>query len=329
MTTIGIIANPASGKDIRRLVAHGSVFDNNEKVNIIRRVLRALDAFGISRVLAMPDVFGLVIRAVEDADVRLSVEFVDIPLTNSAEDSTEAARHMVEAGVSCIITIGGDGTNRVVAKASASVPLVPISTGTNNVFPSMVEGTLAGLAAAVVALGVEGVHEQAIRRARQLVIYRDGVPVDIALVDVVVYDERFVASRAIWEAHKMRALVLAQPHVATIGASAIAAYLPEALDGQGQGLWVDLGPGGREVMVPIAPGLITPVSIRDMRWLDIGEGGRVYGAPCVLALDGEREIPVYPDQEVEIRLSAEGPFVVDIEQAVRTAIQSGFFVHPR
>jgi predicted polyphosphate/ATP-dependent NAD kinase len=30
---VGIIANPASGKDIRRLVAYGSVFDNNEKVN--------------------------------------------------------------------------------------------------------------------------------------------------------------------------------------------------------------------------------------------------------------------------------------------------------
>src|SRR5690349_24031837 len=31
MITIGLIANPASGKDIRRLVAHGSVFDNEEK----------------------------------------------------------------------------------------------------------------------------------------------------------------------------------------------------------------------------------------------------------------------------------------------------------
>jgi predicted polyphosphate/ATP-dependent NAD kinase len=36
----GIIANPAAGKDIRRLVAHGSTFDNNEKVNIVHRVLQ-------------------------------------------------------------------------------------------------------------------------------------------------------------------------------------------------------------------------------------------------------------------------------------------------
>lgn len=217
----------------------------------------------------------------------------------------------------------------MVAKASQTVPLVPISTGTNNVFPSMVEGTLAGLAAAVVALDVDDVREKAIRQARELVVYRDGEPVDIALVDVVVYDERFVASRAIWEAEKIRSVVLAQPYVGTIGASAIAAYLPEALNGRDQGLWLDLGPGGKKVMVPLAPGLITPVSIRRLRWLAVGDGGEVKDAPCVLALDGEREIPVYPGQKVEIRLSAEGPFVVDIEQAVRTAIGSGFFIHPR
>ncbi len=324
--SVGIIANPASGKDIRRLVAHGSVFDNKEKVNIIRRVLRALDAFGIPHVLAMPDVFGLVLRALEDAQVNLNVDFVDISLTNTGEDSTQAARRMVENGVSCIVTIGGDGTNRVVAKASRDVPLVPISTGTNNVFPSMVEGTLAGLAAAAVALDVNQVRERAVHRARKLVIAREGKPIDLALVDVVVYDERFVASRAIWDVEKMRTLVLVAPHVGTIGASAIAAYLPEMLTAQGHGAWLDLGPDGRRVLVPVGPGLIAPVSIRSLRWLEVGEGGRVLGAPCVLALDGERENPVYPGQDVIIYLSEEGPYVVDIQNAVRTAIEAGFFV---
>ena len=56
-------------------------------------------------------------------------------------------------GVGCLITLGGDGTNRVVAKACGDIPLVPISCGTNNVFPYMVEGTVAGLAAGLVAGG--------------------------------------------------------------------------------------------------------------------------------------------------------------------------------
>jgi len=37
--TVGIIANPESGRDIRRLVAHASVFDNMEKVSIVERLL--------------------------------------------------------------------------------------------------------------------------------------------------------------------------------------------------------------------------------------------------------------------------------------------------
>ncbi|MGV0035726.1 MAG: hypothetical protein ACNYPE_12490 [Candidatus Azotimanducaceae bacterium WSBS_2022_MAG_OTU7] len=45
--TIGIVANPASGKDVRRLVARASVFDNREKCAIIRRALSgAINAGG-------------------------------------------------------------------------------------------------------------------------------------------------------------------------------------------------------------------------------------------------------------------------------------------
>ena len=39
-TTVGIIANPASGRDIRRLVACASVFPVAEKCNMITRLLR-------------------------------------------------------------------------------------------------------------------------------------------------------------------------------------------------------------------------------------------------------------------------------------------------
>jgi predicted polyphosphate/ATP-dependent NAD kinase len=61
---VGIIANPASGRDIRRLVAYGTVFDNNEKTAIVRRVLLGLEAVGITRVAYLPEHdFGIVPRA--------------------------------------------------------------------------------------------------------------------------------------------------------------------------------------------------------------------------------------------------------------------------
>lgn len=323
---VGIIANPASGKDIRRLVAHGSVFDNNEKINIIRRVLRGLDALGIKRVLAMPDTFGLVVQAQDKARVELQVELLAMTATNTSRDSTEAARLMAAAGAGCIVTLGGDGTNRAVAKSCGYVPLVPISTGTNNVFPVMIEGTLAGLAAAVVALNVDGVRQAAIRLARRLDILRDGQPVDIALVDAVVYDERFVASRAVWDVDKIRTVILSQARPGTIGASAIAGYLPASPPDGKQGVWLEIGPGGQQVLAPIAPGLMAPVSIQSLRWLAVGEQGVVTWAPTVLALDGEREIPIKTGELIEVRLSQNGPHVVNVEAALKAASQAGLFI---
>src|SRR5437667_11976756 len=114
---VGIIANPASGRDIRRLVAHGTVFDNNEKTAIIRRVLVGLAAVGITRVAYMPEHdFGIVPRAISErsgqlasAYAALSVEPLNIPLTGTSVDSTEAASMLAELRAGCIITLGGAG----------------------------------------------------------------------------------------------------------------------------------------------------------------------------------------------------------------------------
>ena len=57
MPTIGIIANPASGKDIRRLVSYATTIDNREKVNIVKRITLAAQSMGIDRILFMPDTF--------------------------------------------------------------------------------------------------------------------------------------------------------------------------------------------------------------------------------------------------------------------------------
>ncbi|MFP6817128.1 MAG: hypothetical protein VB949_15870, partial [Pseudomonadales bacterium] len=66
MGTIGIIANPASGKDVRRLVARASVFDNQEKQAIVRRVLVGLVAAGADEVAYLDDRHGIVRTALED-----------------------------------------------------------------------------------------------------------------------------------------------------------------------------------------------------------------------------------------------------------------------
>lgn len=325
MTTVGIIANPAAGKDIRRLVAHASVFDNTEKVNIVRRVLLGLDAVGVQRVLFMPDYFGIGERALHGLKVALQTDYVHMPTEWTQADSTTAAEKMREQGVQVIITLGGDGTNRAVARGCGDVPLAPISTGTNNVFPTMIEGTIAGMAAGLIALGIVSAAD-AIRRTKRLEIVRAGQVEDIALIDAVVYDGRFVGTRAIWETEGLRQIVLtrAEPH--NIGLSSIGGVLDSLELGPEEGLAIEVGGETRQVLAPIAPGLIRRVGIQSQRRLRAGESVQVTHFPSVIALDGERTLVLYRAEPIAIRLSAQGPRVVDLHATMRAAAAAGFFV---
>lgn len=325
MASVGIIANPASGRDIRRLVAHGSVFDNNEKVNIVRRVILGLDAIGIDEVLLMPDAFGIGPRALKHIQLRLNARFLDMPTRFDKTDSTRAAQAMREAGAGCIVTLGGDGTNRVVAKGCGDVPLVPISTGTNNVFPAMVEGTIAGLAAGLVAAGLVDA-DQVVQQALRLEVCRRDQVVDVALVDVAVYDDLFVASRAIWDISKVRAVALTRAEPGNIGLSSIGGNL-RALPAAGrQGLFLRMGDKGQAVLAAVAPGLVQQVHIAEHRLMSPGDMLPVTDRPSILALDGEREIQVHASDEFSIRLSTNGPGVVDVPAALAVAAASGFFL---
>ena len=93
---VGIIANPASGKDIRRLVSHATVVNNHEKASIVRRVLVALHAAGVEQVDIMPDPFGIGAHALDGLCVQPGVagvaSIVEMPYDGSPEDSTRAAR---------------------------------------------------------------------------------------------------------------------------------------------------------------------------------------------------------------------------------------------
>ena len=86
---VGIIANPNSGKDIRRLVAYGSVFNNIEKINIIKRILMALDALEVKEVYIMPDDSGLGLRAMDDLDISLKTNILDMNINGAPSAVTK------------------------------------------------------------------------------------------------------------------------------------------------------------------------------------------------------------------------------------------------
>ena len=330
---VGIIANPASGKDIRRLVAHGSAFDNNEKINIVRRVLLGLDAAGISEVAYLPDPYGIVERAAATARPRLTLTPLAMPVVGYASDSTEAAQRLRDLGARVIVTLGGDGTNRVVAKGCGDVPLVPVSTGTNNVFPRMVEGTLAGLAAGMVATGVarnRPGYPRVIRRAPRLDVSIDDSPTDVALIDVVSSRQAWIGARALWDPVHLREIVLSRISAAAIGIASIGgALFPRSCDSC-SGAWIAVGDSGsaaRTVTIPIAPGLLRDVPIAEANLLGHGESVVLREGPCTLALDGEREIEIRDaNTQVSVRLNPRGPRVVDVDAALAAGAAAGAFV---
>ena len=65
---IGVIANPVSARDIRRIIANASNLQIVDRVNIVLRVLAAAGSCGVRSVLMMPDKGG--IRALLDAQPR-------------------------------------------------------------------------------------------------------------------------------------------------------------------------------------------------------------------------------------------------------------------
>jgi predicted polyphosphate/ATP-dependent NAD kinase len=322
--TVGIIANPASGKDIRRLVADASVFDNNEKVKILRRVLRAIDAMGGSQVLIMPDTSGLGARALQDLNLTLEASILDLKVRGDARDSSAAAARMVEFGVGCIVTLGGDRTNRAVAKASGDVPLLPISTGTNNVFTSLIEGTVAGLAAEVIASGLVAV-DRVTHRAKRLEVWVDGTCVDTALVDVAASRDVFIGSRALWEPARLREAVLTCAQPGTVGLAAVGGCLLPIGRSDPQALYLRFGHGGRRVLAPLAPGLVVPIDVAEYHVVDASEAVAFEAADGTLALDGEREVEISARHSVEVRLSQDGPRVVDIHACLAEAARCGAF----
>jgi predicted polyphosphate/ATP-dependent NAD kinase len=326
--TVGVVANPASGRDIRRLVAGASVFDNAEKGSMVYRLMVGLAATGIERVLMMPAASGLSESLSRNLRGNASnpekqplpeLELVEMTVRHSARDTVEAVEAMVECEVAAIVVLGGDGTNRLVARHCSDVPICTLSTGTNNVFPQMREATIAGLATGLVATGKVG--DKALRREKILRVGLNGEPYyDCALVDVAASSERFVGARALWRAGDISEILVTSAAPDAIGLSAVAGLLDPVPRSAQHGLHVRLiGPKEADTVltVPLAPGLVVPVGVAEKKRIEPGEVVRLKPAPGSLALDGEREIELRHDDHVEVRLDTGGPLTIDVEETMR------------
>ena len=328
---VGILANPAAGRDIRRLVAQASVFPIAEKRNMVTRLFSSLGGLGVGIVYMMPDRTGIADRirhALETpppaGQIWPRVEFLDMPIEDSAADTLAAVELMVARGVGGIIVLGGDGTHRLVAAKAGDIPITALSTGTNNVFPAMREATIAGLAAGLVATG-QIPAAQAATRNKALRIDVNGAERDMALVDLCTSTTLWVGSRALWSAEGLDQLFLSFAEADAIGLSSIGGLTHPLSRADENGLWLNLAEpeaAQKVISAPLAPGLIVDIGIDEIHELPPGEAVPIRVPRGVVALDGEREIEFSPDDKLAVRLEWDGPLTLDIPRVMAYAAEN-------
>ena len=317
-----MIVNPASGKDVRRLVARASVFDNQEKQAIVSRVLTGAQAAGGREVAWLDDAHGIVAGALKDHDTFKSTR-LDATRTATPLDTISAARALRDIGCPVVVTLGGDGTNRAFAIGWRDAPLIALSTGTNNVFPCLLEGTVAGAAAGLIAAGHIGIDEVA-RQQKLIHVEVEGERDDLALIDAVLSRERYVGARALLAPELLDSALLACADPAAVGVTSIGGLLRSVRREDRFGLRLEFGPGGHTVQAPIAPGLYRRVAVADHGAVQFGERVEIVG-PGVLAFDGERDRTLKAGQKAWMSVECDGPHVVDVWNTLELAAKRGLF----
>jgi len=334
MSSIGLIANPVSARDIRRIIANASNLQIADRVNIVLRVLTAAHSLGVEHVLMMPDNGG--IRALLQRHLARGhsqhqrwpvVEFLDMAPTSTVEDTFEATRLLRAAGVAAIVVLGGDGTHRAVVRECRDIPIAGISTGTNNAFPEMRESTITGMAVALYATGRLSAAQALSANKLLDVSINDGAQRDIALVDAVISTDRYVGARALWKPENLCAVYLTFADPQAIGLSAIGGLLHPVGRRDPGGLAVQLAdaqhPATLRLQAPIAPGMVRTLPIAHWQAMPADQPFDIVSHGGVVALDGERELAFDAGDRVQITLRENAFPTVDVARCMQIAASDG------
>jgi predicted polyphosphate/ATP-dependent NAD kinase len=233
-------------------------------------------------------------------------------------------------GCGVVVALGGDGTCRDVAIGWRDATLIAVSTGTNNVFPAMVDATSAGTAAGLIASGAMAAVVAG-RRTKILdvaVTDADGsTSTDLALVDVALIDANQTGARAVVDAGSIRAVVAAIAAPASTGLSSVAGRLHPLNRFEPGAVVVRLGAPGRRLRAAIVPGAFVTLTVTGVEHVADGQPVPLAG-PGVLAFDGERERVLGDGATATVTVCRDGPLVVDVSDTLVCAAHHALFDDP-
>jgi len=325
MTKVGICVNPMSGRDVRRLAARASNMTHELKRDMVARIAVGADALGVGEIYIAAEPFNISNRALEHIRLNASLHTVKIPITHSAVDTEQIIEKFVAAGCTSIVSIGGDGTNRAIIRKCRDITLVPISTGTNNVFPQMLEPTTAGMVAAIAAHLAETQQGRAelenLSQRCKVIDIQIGSITDIALIDAVLLINDSVGNLLPFDPACLSRLLLTRAEPNAVGMSPIGGYRQRVEAADDFGLLVEMG-GEQSFEVPLSPGLFGRVSVSATHPV-IFDREVVFAGPGVLALDGDRDHTLSGDVPARMKISRTGPKIMDVRRTMQHAVDIG------
>lgn len=323
--SVGLIVNPMAGRDIRRLVASASLQSGPEKILAAKRIVAGVQAVEGMTLLMADDQQGFA-RFLAD-EVGNILHLVPISTDLEGGDLTAYwAKALQDAGAEALLVVGGDGTQRNVAQAEITVPVLPVAGGTNNVACWTGDQTAAGYAAALyVARGED--PAQVGYRAKVIHVISDGHE-ERALIDVALVRVLYTGAMAVWRGSDVDALVLAVADPVRPGLSNVGGYIYPVTAQEDQALYLELTDDPAQTVwngsAVLAPGLMDSLAIKGWLPLSLGQEvalSRTNGG--TLALDGERTVVLRPGQIARITVRRDGPFVLDPERVFKRTRNEG------
>ena len=324
---VALCVNPMSGRDVRRLAARATNMTHEAKRDLVARAAAGLDAVGVSDIYVMQEPFRIASAALEYMDLSARVHVLEQKPRNDASDTEAAVLRFLQAGCRTFISLGGDGTNRAIIRAllsageaGADVSLLPLSTGTNNVFPVMNEPTIVGMVGGLIARGSLADAPQLRARAKLLHV-RKGAVTDVGVIDAVLLRNDHVGNLLPFDPERIARILLTRALPHAIGMSPIGGLIDVVEEYEDEGLLVELG-AGRRLAAPVSPGLFREVSVRSTSRVGFGIAVPFQG-PGVLALDGDRDHKLREGEHATVTLQRDGPWLYDVDAVMRWAVPAG------
>lgn len=320
MRRVGLIINPAAGRDVRRLVAEAELVGVFTKINVAKRFILGLSSIGVDEILLMPDNYGIAEALIRDLSNKVEINLVDIEPRSDVSDTILAASLMSKEKVDIIVGFGGDGTLRAIFKGAGSTPIAGVPLGTNNVLSRMaVDPTVLGV---LIGLSINNVIplSKSLIRMKSLKLFLDGTLTDMALIDIAFLNEKFTGARAVWDISSLSYVIYSKCEPTDIGLASIGGNIYPVSINDDHGLMIKLGreEASKIVKAVIAPGLVKTVYVKSFKIIKVGDKisipGNYYNT---IAFDGERELTVTPNSKIEVLIDRSGPLLYDPNLTLR------------